>query len=220
MTNAIAFDEALATRIITALVAGNSRRPGLIKNFSSHPEYQIEDLVSEGMVGAMRNWEEYDPSKASPQTFIYQRAHSAIQDLGRTVKSNRNKIKRLKLRLTEEFEPAPGENEDCEDEKPLAEWLIEIQANARKQFGGKQYRSGRKFYRMPQLIAIAGLMKRFSLSARKTVDLLNDREDLREALRLHRVPSHDMITRAMAALENFRLQHTDSDATSPHLASA
>lgn len=214
------FPAALAERIIRALAR---KQLGL---FQSFPEYDLDYIASEGMFGAMRQWSQYDPTQSQPQTFIQQRAATAIIDLHRRAKAGKNKLKRL-YRVTTDADmqhedEAPDEAESDTIEQPLAEWLVEVQANARKTFGVKRYRRGRKFYAMPQLIALAALMKKYDLSARACVRMLAEREDLRISLKLRRVPSHDSLTRAMHALEAFHETHfapPDSDATSPDDAS-
>lgn len=217
MQSGVEFNAELATQVITRLVIGNDRKPGLIRKFSNHPEFRVEDLVSEGMIGALRDWHEYDPLKSAPQTFIYQRAYTAIMDLGRNVKSARNKIKRLKMRLTEEHQEGPEVIEP--DDMPLAAWIVWFHGQVRKHFNGAEYRKGRKEYKMSQLITIAGMMQRFDMSSRRTVKMLGEREDVREALKLNKVPSHDMLIRAARCLKEFGKQHANSDATSSQPAS-
>lgn len=208
----VEFDEDQATRIITSLVVGKPGTPGMINLFSSFPEYTIEDLVSEGMVGVLRQWGEYDPDRGAKSTFIQQRAYTSIINLQRSAKSGKNKIKRLK-----DLAPEAAHHDVLDDggKMSMVEWAARSLEMAQKQFGKKLYRKYRKFYRLPQLVAIASIMQRFKYSARSCVEVLKERPDVCEVLHLRRVPSHDSLTRALKVLAEVRAAQSDAGTETP-----
>lgn len=76
------FPEALAERIVGRIAVR------AIKRFGAFPEYEKDDLVSEGLMKARECWHRYDRSKAQPQTFIYRVAWCHIQ----TIHRNRTRL--------------------------------------------------------------------------------------------------------------------------------
>jgi hypothetical protein len=87
-------------------------------------------------------------------------------------------------------------------------WLGAVYGAARKKYGPKFRRRGRRFYNVAQLVAIAALRMRLKLSYRGTVEYLRARPDVCRALHLRKVPSFVWIRAGQDQLSELLTQNS------------
>jgi sigma-70-like protein len=199
----VALDVDLAERICLGILNGTKGRPAQYKHlFGSFPEINRDDAKQEAMLAICRQWCSYDPSKSQPQTFMYQRAQSALIDLARRCASGKGRVKRAAEQMREK-DFWHNDPDLADTDRPLDEMLAENLAIARKLFSKRRYRSGRRAFSMPQLVAIAMLMRQKKIRSIRCRQTLLARPELLLALKLKSVPSDRWLRDARARLERY-----------------
>lgn len=199
---------ALATKICWGILLGSKQKRGHFRPlFRLYPEVSREDVHQEMLLAICRQWNGYDPSLAQPQTFMHQRAKSAMLDVHRRCQAGKSKVQRAAKQMREEdFLHHDERPEDAE--RPLEQMLAENLVLARKNFSKRRYRRGRRLYTMPQMIAIAMLMRQMKFGYKRAHATLSNRPELVTSLALKQVPCSRSLARAAVALRKFELDHT------------
>lgn len=191
------WDEQAATKMVRAAV---DRKLHLFKHF---PDLAADDLTQVCLLEARKDFPKFDPAKSSFSTWIARVAGTTLIDAYRS-KARRANRDGVYAAQRQTVEPPPQIDEPPE-EQPLADWLHNVYLAAKKAYGGMpQYRSGRKFFSVGQVIAVAALMEKQKLTLRGCRQLFEEREDLRRAVHFWRVPKHAWFQRAREAHTEIR----------------
>jgi hypothetical protein len=206
------FPEDQAKAVITALV--KKRLYGMFAPYQGR--WGIDDLVSEGLMAARAQWPKYDRTRAAASTFLYQRARSRIFDILRG-ENRRQRRDHIACELKPEVQAPPTLPDmdpfEWSADVPLVEWFAGVYRASRTFYAGGRHKQGRRFYNAGQVSAIGALALRLKLSTRGCRLLLLERDDLRRAIHLKRVPTQQYLCRVIRISRNFR------DAHYPHLLS-
>lgn len=193
------WDELRAFKIVSGMV---KKHRGL---FAAFPEFDRDDLISEGLIAARAAWPAYDCWKSAASNFIFRVAHRHLISKYRSVNAER-----IRERKVSRLRPEAGKASfndlmiaQYDPTRTLAEWLVIVYAGCRKAFPRKKFHQGRRYYNLAQLAAIAALMQRTKMSIRACEWTLSQREDLRMALNLKRPPKRHSIHNGMKALKLF-----------------
>lgn len=150
------------------------------------------DVVAAGVQGAVKAWPKFDPSRnIQPQTFLYRPIHSAIFDYLRKEGSATRRV----------VDFANGGKIKADKARDLVDWLNDVYEAAKRVYVASRFRQGRRAHSAPQLVALARLMEHEKLSCRGCAKLLATREDLRDVLKLKRLPYYSTLSRAASLLK-------------------
>lgn len=160
--------------------------------FDEFPHMGLEDLIQIGMIRAMQVHAAFDPARARYVTWIYRAVSYAIIDAWRACRRRAGtEDQRHEAAMIDWWE-------EPEDDTPvnLLEWLRETFLRAKRANPEpREPRRGRKWFSIPQAVTIGLLMQRLRLSSRGARELLIERPDLAQVLRLRHVPTHDTFWR-------------------------
>lgn len=128
-------------------------------------------------------------------------------DMHRRAKSAKEKVNRVMSSCrVEDFEH--HDEREPENEQPPEKLLAKNLLIAKRLFSKKRYRRGRRYFTMPQLIAVAMLMRQNPMGTRRCRALLLAQPELCAAIGLKHAPSRWVLMRSAAALRRFELEKT------------
>lgn len=187
------FDDELARRIATAAVEKKGKA-GKVGLFAAYKDLNNDDLVQDCITAIFEDWPSYNPQYA-PSTYMTMIAERHLLDVSRRRSSERRR-QRAAAVADVSFDDLVAGKADYAD-GTIAEWVAHVYAAARKKYTAKRWRNGRKFYNVAQYVAIAALCHRLKLTIRACETYLTEKQDVRDALKLHRVPTYRSIARAI-----------------------
>jgi hypothetical protein len=168
-----------------------------IRRHGDFPHHEFDDLKHHAYLGIMRAFADgkYDPSKGQKTTFMYKVAWGDLEDL-------REKMILRKSQRVDANTPTEdvdlGEAVIFDDERPLIDWLRDVFQRMERRYAQERFseapRMGRPSYWRPeQRAALTLLQARLCLSVRGMANMLASHPELRDALKITRIPNRDFL---------------------------
>jgi DNA-directed RNA polymerase specialized sigma24 family protein len=187
--------------------------------FGAFPDLDDDDLISEGMLAALKAWPKYTPksatnlSAAAPSSYIYTVAFRTLVDLYRT----RSRCGKHETRATEDSHSIgdPEEIAEPESDDDLAQWVGMIYAKSVAHIVARGLvhaprHAGlfKRTFSLAHLLTLVAIQKRMRLSCHAAAHLMATRPDVRHAMRLPRRPNAMLFSRASRSITRLRPKRT------------
>lgn len=167
------------------------------------PHHDIQDLKHHAFIGIRRAWvdRKYRQSKGAVSTFMWRIAWGDLEDLREKMIRRKSRVVPDDIAASDDHDPATASfDPDTEsaifgDEQPVAEWLAEMYRRLERRYAAERYAEASRMGRPPhwrpeQRAAMTLLQARMRLSMRGMVHLLVSRPDIRDAVKMTRIPSY------------------------------
>lgn len=183
------WDEDFAARIVHRVAERKLRL------FAAFPEFEADDLESEGLIAARLAWHRYDPAKSAASTFIYITAARRLIDLYRqAVRHHRNDQCAANNAIVNPPHSAPRH-----EPNDLAEWLVMILKMIRRNMAAyripdRTFAAGTLSIDRAQAAALLALRHRLECTDAQLVAHLANRPRLVQALGMTSAPTAGLMT--------------------------
>lgn len=201
------FPEVLAEKIVGRIAVRAIRR------FGAFPEFDKDDLISEGLMKARECWHRYDRSKAQPQTFIYRVAWCHIQ----TIHRNRTRLGQRETTWVKDNggsgDAIDRRGEENPKEPSIREWMEHTYRDVCDRMRDRMLTpiEGSKSINAAQAISLVMLKMNKNLSVRGLPFYLSQHPELLEVIGMSEAPSKSEVQRLIESVPKLRFDFSDSE---------